>query len=397
MKKKILFVMINLYNGGAEKSLINLFNEIDYTKYDIDLLLFQRSGLFLKQVPSTVNIINCPDDLYYLYNKPIIKDLFNLKKMKIIFYRYFYNFILKIRYRNYKPAVVKQLRWKKYYKNILSNLENNYDVAISYLNNDSMYYVIDKVICSKKYLWIHNNYKKSGFLKSLDKEYYSKADRIVTVSKICLDVFNDVFSEYKYKSICIPNISSKKTIVSLSEKEPEYNFKNDVFKIISIGRLSYEKGLDLALETAKILRKKGVKYQWLVIGDGSLRVQLENNIKKYDLKDYFYLIGTTDNPYSYIKRADILVQPSRTEGKSMVLDEAKILGKSFVVTKYPTVYDQVSDDIAVIVDIDSESIANGIMELYNNRSKLRLLESNLKRYDFSNEHEIKKYYDLFDE
>ena len=49
--KKILFVMPALYGGGAEKSLVNLLNLIDYKKYAVDLLLFKQEGLFLTQIP----------------------------------------------------------------------------------------------------------------------------------------------------------------------------------------------------------------------------------------------------------------------------------------------------------------------------------------------------------
>ena len=67
MKKKILFIMSSLGNGGAERSLVNLLNEIPYDKYDVDLLLFKKSGMFLKQVPSQVNILHRPTVLRKLY------------------------------------------------------------------------------------------------------------------------------------------------------------------------------------------------------------------------------------------------------------------------------------------------------------------------------------------
>ena len=68
MKKKVLFVMPGLYSGGAEKSLVNLLNLLDYSKLDVDLLLFKKEGLFMNQVPSEVNILNIPISLKYSYN-----------------------------------------------------------------------------------------------------------------------------------------------------------------------------------------------------------------------------------------------------------------------------------------------------------------------------------------
>ena len=58
--KRILFVMQSLYNGGAERSLVNLLNELPKDKFDISLLLFKREGMFLKQVPEEVHILYTP-------------------------------------------------------------------------------------------------------------------------------------------------------------------------------------------------------------------------------------------------------------------------------------------------------------------------------------------------
>lgn len=396
-KKKILFVMLNLYNGGAERSLVNLFNEMDYTKYDVNLLLFQKKGMFLKQVPSQVNIISTPKDLYLLYNKPKLRDFKKIENIKLIFYRYFCTLLTNILYRNKIPRVRKQIRWKKFYKDKLNQLNGDYDIAISYLENEPTRYVIDKVCASKKYVWFHNDYKSLGLNKKYDEYYYEKADKIVTISEKCLKVLNDVFPQNKDKNIFIPNLSSTNMIKKMAETACEYKYNQDVFRIISIGRLSMQKGFDIAVETARILKENNINYQWFIIGDGTMKKEIQNKINKYNLKNIFCLIGTTDNPYPYIRSANILVQSSRSEGKSMVLDEAKILCKPFVVTKYPTVYDQANEDIAVLVDITPESIANGIIELYNDQEKLKKLENNLKKCNYSNEREIEKYYRLFDE
>ena len=68
MKKKILFVMMSLYNGGAEKSLVNLLNELPHEKYEIDLLLFKKEGLYLSQIPMNVNVLDPPMVLKNLYS-----------------------------------------------------------------------------------------------------------------------------------------------------------------------------------------------------------------------------------------------------------------------------------------------------------------------------------------
>ena len=66
MKKKLLFVIESLRLGGAEKSLVTLLNLMDYSKYEVDLLLFSQGGAFQQLVPSEVNLLSVPD--YYMYN-----------------------------------------------------------------------------------------------------------------------------------------------------------------------------------------------------------------------------------------------------------------------------------------------------------------------------------------
>ena len=97
--------------------------------------------------------------------------------------------------------------------------------------------------------------------------------------------------------------------------------------IVSVGRLSNEKGFDLAVEASKILKDKNINFRWYFIGDGNQREALEQKIKSYQLQNHVLLLGLKDNPYPYIKKAKIYAQTSRFEGKSIAIDEAKILRK----------------------------------------------------------------------
>lgn len=71
-----------------------------------------------------------------------------------------------------------------------------------------------------------------------------------------------------------------------------------------------------------------------------------------------------------MRLADILVQSSRYEGKSVVLDEAKMLGLPVIATNYPTVRDQVNDQWGYIVDMNAKSIAEQLLYVSNNRNEL---------------------------
>ena len=148
-----------------------------------------------------------------------------------------------------------------------------------------------------------------------------------------------------------------------------------------------------ALEAALELKKSRVKFHWVVLGIGSLKEELEKKREELGVQDCFEFIGARENPYAYMKNADVLVQSSRFEGKSVVLDEGKILCCPIVTTNYPTVYDQINEDEGVIVGMSGKEIADGIMKILK---EPRRYSEYLSRHEYGNEKEIEGYYQLFD-
>jgi glycosyltransferase involved in cell wall biosynthesis len=133
----------------------------------------------------------------------------------------------------------------------------------------------------------------------------------------------------------------------------------------------------------------------LVIGEGSERSSLEAKIKDYKLEDYFQLIGLHQNPYPFIKAAKLYVQPSRYEGKSMAIEEAKILKKPIIVTNYLTAKDQIEPNVTgIIAEINAESIADAIEKLLSNEALQMKLMQNLSIQNFGTEDEMIKLYHL---
>ncbi|MBT9089462.1 hypothetical protein BTJ35_08795 [Lactobacillus delbrueckii subsp. bulgaricus] len=368
-KKNILIVMMNLYNGGAERSLVNLLNTIDYDKYNIDLLLFQKKGMFLKQLPDFVNILDTPKDLQLLYNSSVgFKQIIGSKNYLLLAHLLGRAFMVVDR----KDMIRKkrQIRWKYGYKKLLAVFPNTYDVALGYIEGEPSYYVMDKVKAKKKYIWVHNDYTQTGLDKSYDQPYFEKADKIVTISEKCADILKSEFPEQEDKILYLPNISSKKLLKRRSEENIPTEYDPTKFKVLSVGRLNPQKGFDIAIEAAAIFKKLNIPFQWIIIGEGKQRKYLQGLIDKYKLKSCVSLIGVKENPYPYMRLADILVQSSRYEGKSVVLDEAKMLGLPVIATNYPTVRDQVNDQWGYIVDMNAKSIAEQLLYVSNNRNEL---------------------------
>lgn len=163
--------------------------------------------------------------------------------------------------------------------------------------------------------------------------------------------------------------------------------------ICSVGRLSSEKGFDLAARAAAVLKRKGINFFWCIVGEGNERKKLQEIIKNNGLESNFVLLGVRDNPYPYIKNADVIVQPSRFEGKSMVLDEAKILAKPIVATAYTTVRDQLNDKEGIVIGMTPEEIAEGVQKMLENEGLRNEISDYLRQRNYGNIEEMKKFYD----
>lgn len=393
--KRILFVIPSMRIGGAEKSLANLLNLIDLNEYDINLLMFKPGGDFLQQIPSGIHILKTDPSLFYAYKCD--KNVFSCKAgIRSEILRIFSTGVCKILYGN----CARQKRWTKFYKALLPKLDSEYDVAIGYLEGDASYYVIDKVNAKRKILWVHSNFEniKKNEDAAAYKEYFCKADRVVSISDKCVQVLQDNYPDMRNKFVFLPNLTSSVVLKNTAKAAIDEVFSKDDFNIVSVGRLTEAKGFDMAIDALKILKDHKVPVHWWIIGDGELRKCLEKQAKDNSVEEYLTFLGFKANPYPYMNKADLIVQTSRWEGKSVVLDEAKILGKPILATDYATVKDQVENGKeGVIVEMDAESIAREIEHLVEDESVLNGIRNYLMARNYGNQSEIVKYYKLFDQ
>lgn len=390
-KKKILFVMPSMCAGGAEKSLVSLLNTIDYSKYEVDLKLFAPEGLFLGLVPDQVNILDTPL-VEKTFNGNIFKALTSFvrtRRFKLLWDRIIYSVILKLPFSIYQTE---QYSWK-YRRESYVGLEKMYDSAIGFLEKSSIYYVIDRVKSKKKTGFIHIDYTSLKPDTKFDKTYFSKLDTIATVSDECKDILTNCYPELSDNIAYIKNIVSSKLIHTQAEQMVDDI--DEGFTILSIGRLCTQKNFKDAVSAMKLLKDRGYNLKWYIIGQGALKDELEEQIKELGIEDNFILLGLRSNPYPYIKRADIIAQTSLMEGKSIVLDEAKILNKPILATNYSSVADQVDDGrTGIIVDINPKSIADGIIRLYEDSKLRESFVENLSKSEWGTEKEIEKIYEL---
>lgn len=395
--RKVLIVMNTLNMGGAEKSLISMLNTIDReflkkNNISIDLLIADVSGVFFRQVPSYINIVKCP----YLYRIIASPKDNALKHSRIKLDVYTLKGIWKIFSRLSKKKLFEMEKYWNANKKFIPKLKEKYDICFAYMNGMATYYAIDKVNAKKKFVWVHNDYNKLSCTDTFNRYYFEKASGIVTISQICVKSIIEHFPEMRNKVKLIENISPYKLIKNQSKEFfPIEYIDQNVTRIISIGRLSIQKGFDIGINAVKILADRGYQFNWYIIGIGEEKERLESELSKKGLNGLVHMLGIRENPYPYIKHADIFFQPSRYEGKSITLDEAKILAKPIVVSKYETVFDSIENGVnGIICDLNPQDLADGIASLIDNKELNENLQKNLQLNELGNDLEILKYYDL---
>lgn len=391
MKKHLLFVMSNLNNGGAERSLVNLLQLMDYSVYDVDLLLFQDEGMFLKQVPKEVHIITEDQKkLQELY----LGGSFKHRIAEVGLFKFGYKMAATAisQIIGGKGLKFKQYRWKLFYRHIIPEMEKEYDTAIAYLHSEPIYYLVDKVHAKKKIGWVHNEYTKTGLSAKLDLPYFEALSDIVTISDKCADVLRESFPQLKERISVLPNLTASSIIRNLATEFIPEEYSRDKTVLVSIGRLHPQKGFDMAIEAAAMMKKQGFRFGWYILGSGELEQKLMEQVNEFGVQDCVFLIGSRENPYPYLHCADIVVQSSRYEGKSIVLDEAKILGKPIVATNYTTVHDQLSQEEGMIVEMNPEKIADGIIRMQECKEKYTQY---LLQHEYGNAACIEAYDKLF--
>lgn len=154
----------------------------------------------------------------------------------------------------------------------------------------------------------------------------------------------------------------------------------------------------MCLELQKKMLEKGMEFKWFLIGYGGEEALIRKQIKEQGMEDTVIILGKKDNPYPYIEKCDFYIQPSRYEGKAVTVLEAQMLGKPVIITAYPSSESQLEDGIdGVIVPMDDEGCAEGIVKVMGNLELCEKLIKNCKSRDYSNCKEVEKLYDLIRE
>lgn len=387
-KKKILFICSNMGIGGFQKSLVSLLRCFDYGRYEVDLLLMKPEGIFMELIPEQVNVISIPiSSIYFEQAQIAIPALLKERLYKLAGKR-----LLSAILARFDRGI-----GAKYLSKAIPKLEKRYDVAIDYNGQYLLYYMVDGVNAGKKISYFHNDYKKWPFYKRTDQQYYRHVDTIVTVSDQCVQSMKDIFPQYSEKIYCIENINSINTVNIFPENSNSFTDGFDGVRLVTVGRVCMDKGIDMAIKCCQMLKGKGVHFRWYWVGPGNSIQQYNEELRNLHIENEFVFLGGTNNPYDYMRNADLIVHPARIEGKSVAIEEAKVLGKPVVATNFSTVRNQLEDGkTGLIVEMEPEKIADGIQRLLEDRTLYRAIEHNLQAFRDGNEAETEKLYRLIE-
>jgi len=397
--KKILFVMNTMGRAGAEKALLELFKHIDRTEYEISLFILTGQGELINDVPEYVKILNKKILPVSVHSEEGRKVLFR-SSLKVLFKRF--NIIKLLPYFIKNAGALKnngvyqpdKFMWRAFADGA-EVLNEKYDLAVAYIEGAAAYYVADHVKAEKKAAFIHVDYSYAGYTRKLDRDCYLKFDRIFAVSGEVAGVFNKVYPELIEKTEIFPNMIDREEIKKRADEGPGFTDGFDGIRILTIGRLTAQKSLETSIETCYLLKKHGKNIRWYVLGEGDRRKKLEALIKKRDLNDCFYLYGSVENPYTYIKEADIFVHCTRFEGKSLAVQEAQILGKPIIVSNCSGNREQiVNGEDGVVCSFDPKSMAKAINELILDKEKRNRYSQNAAKKDDGERASVERLLDI---
>lgn len=400
MKKHVLITIYDLQIGGIERSLINMLEHFDYDHYHVDLLLFSHTGDLMNLIPSRVHLLPL-DKRLTVFRKPI-RDCVVAGQYIAALLRLICKYVAFFKARSRKlregPGYIQMQLILRYLSFFIPKMKKEYDIAISYAWPHDI--IARKVRARAKIAWIHTDYSELEIDNELDEKVWKSFDYIASISEACTSSFVSKYPSLKEKIVEIENINSPYYI---KECAKETEILSDIprgvdqtFTIVSVGRLSYVKGFDMAIEAVRRLHDKGyTMIRWIVVGYGGYEQRLRELIKFHRIENSFFLLGKKSNPYPYIQSCDLYVQPSRYEGKAVTVTEAKILKKPVLITDYPTATSQVTNGIdGMICPLNVDGLVEGIEFLYRNHNYRNRLIQNVKETDYSNHDELRKLYRL---
>lgn len=378
MKKKILFVINTLGHAGAEVAMLELFSRLDPEKYELSLYVLMGQGELVQKLPEHVRLLNRD------YSDATVLSKEGHRNMRRNVIRAFFRhgrFLHKLGYlggnlfimiKNHRLQIDKML-WR-----LLSDgaeyQKEEYDLAVAYLEGGSTYYVAEHVQAKKKAAFVHIAYGNAGYSRKLDQDCYLAFDRIFPISDEVKKHFLAVYPECEKRTKVFHNMINQEKIRARAEEDGGFGDGFTGKRILTVGRLNYQKAYDIAISAMKLLKDRGYSLRWYVLGEGDERASLEKQIAKLGLKNDFLLLGAVENPYPYYRQCDIYVHATRFEGKSIAIQEAQTLGCAIIASDCDGNREQIiQGEDGILCELTPRGICGSVAGLLEDEEKCKRL------------------------
>ena len=355
-KKSVLFINGHLNAGGCERSLIDLLRHLDYSSYQVDLLLLEGLGDYYDELPPEVHV-----HLYSLEHAfgPFWKCMTDAWKNKDLF-----SFGFRLAYCLSSLFGRRMLRLSR---GLFSECAGKYDAIVAYRQGICTDLAAYAFSGERKISWWHyGEFRFSSKQTIMIEKAFRNFDNLVTVSEICAHMIREHIPSVDEKIRVIPNIlDSDELFRKASSYEPPSK-GSGVVKIVSVGRLSPEKNFLLCVDAAEELLRAGMQFTWSIIGDGAEFKEIQERIIKYGLEKHIVLLGRRTNPYPWILSADMLVHPSLVESQGLSILEAMALNTPVICVKSAGPMEYIVDgENGFLVEASPAMIADRIMWISN--------------------------------
>lgn len=385
-KKKVAILLPWLKMGGTNKIALHFMKEL--SQYcDVTLILSEHTGELLSQLPDNIHLIV---DTMRPFKDIFKEDLRKLRIGRLLEDVIYYGHI------KMKKDSVDNYRYLVQRHGYICDTE--FDCAISYHGQspERLLNLLFRTHAKKKVAWIHGEFNNAADHYRRMNVYYDQLDRMFFVSNHTLNSFLDKFTMDRSKCTVYYNPIDRQEILDKAGLSCEPEFDPAFINLLTVGRVSAEKGQDMIPAVTRRLLDAGHNVRWYIVGDGDTRPKVESLIRQHGVEENVILLGTKTNPYPYMRSCDLYVQPSYTEGYSTTICEAGMLGKAIVGTK-PSggIYDQITNgEDGFIVDATVDGLAEGIRTLIEDKALRNQFETNIQKKNFEGKGEIQKFFDF---
>lgn len=368
--KKVVFVLPRMGLGGVERSFLGLMQYAPKQELDITLILLAPGGELLEDIPDWVHIryVSAVGGTE-AFRSNISETLKKFKAQRL------FAFAKSIYHR-----VGPRLRHRKDHE--------AYDVAVAYNDGLATWYVADAVTAEKKVAFVHTDFLQAGYDARSEQLVYQRFESIYFGSMLSRQHFLQVLPEFSSKAKLMPNCVDQERIRLLAQEGCE-RLESGAVRLMTVSRLSPEKGLEKIPVILSKLYADGLKVHWYIIGGGSKATHLREAAIRLDVGNNLSLLGPKKNPYPYMAQCDIYVQPSNYEGYCIALAEARALRLPCVACAFSGAAEQIQNGVTgFVTGMDIPDIYENLKLLVMDKKLRDLFHNNLEREDHQSNPEV---------